>query len=204
MVAKAKKLKKPEDTGEDGFVTFEPLVKMKDWKKVEKESKPRIGFIPVASGSVTRPADTTPYTSGDMLANSTTAGSVTPLTLTISRSVAWSGLIRRIRLRKSTTSVTNASFRVHLWTTAPTTTTGDNAGPFAANNIANYLGYVDVTVDKALSDGAMGVGLPADGSEVMFALPATGQLRALIEVRGAYTPGNAEVFTVTPEILENA
>ena len=35
------------------------------------------------SQSFTRPGDTTPYASGDLVANSTTAGSVVPLTFTI-------------------------------------------------------------------------------------------------------------------------
>src|SRR4051812_8128931 len=59
------------------------------------------GAVATPSASFTRPADVTPYASGDLVADNTTAGSVTPLSWTAARVAAGSFLVRRARLRKS-------------------------------------------------------------------------------------------------------
>ena len=160
------------------------------------------GAIVVPSASFTRPADTTAYASGDLVANSTTAGSVSPLSFEVGNaSNGRAGMIRRVRLMKSGTGTTNASFRVHFYSASPTCANGDN-GAWSTNEAANYIGAVDVTVDRAFTDGAKGNGVPVTGAELNFALtPATGRLiYAVLEARAAYTPANAEVFTLRPEI----
>lgn len=146
------------------------------------------------SASFTRPADITAYADGDLVANSTTAGSVVPLAFSIPEHA----VIRRVEIQKTGTGVSNALFRVHLFRTAPTVANGDN-GALSANNSANYIGAFAVTVDRVFSDGAVGGGAPLVGSEINVA-EARQQLFALLEAKGAYTPGNAEVFTVTLEI----
>ncbi len=146
-----------------------------------------------ATASMTRPADTLAYGIGDLVANSTTAGSVTPFTFAVSR--VTNGLVSIIggKLEKSTTSVTSAFFRLHLYQTSPTVTNGDNAAWLSIK--AGYLGALDITVDRAFSDGASGIGVPVIGSEII-AIPASGTVNifGLLEARGAYTPGNAETF----------
>ena len=160
------------------------------------------GHTALASANFTRPADTTAYASGDLVANSTTAGSVTPMQFTVARVAAGSGMIRRARLRKTGTGVTNASFRLHLYTASPTPANGDN-GAWSTNQAANYLGALDVTVDKAFTDGAAGNGVPSSGSEINFALSSGQLVFGLLEARGAYAPANAEVFTLSLEVLQN-
>lgn len=151
-----------------------------------------------APASFTRPADTTAYASGDLVANSTTAGSVSPLTLITGNNITGGDQqVRRVRLRKTGTGVTNAAFRVHLYSSAPTVANGDN-GAWSSTPAASWLGSLDVTIDKAFTDGAAGVGAPAVGSEIAFS--SAGSLYALVEARGAYTPASAEVFTVEAEI----
>jgi len=111
-------------------------------------------------------------------------------------------MIRAVRLQKSGTGITNASFRLHLYNTAPTVTNGDN-GAWLSNNVANYLAPLDVTVDRAFSDGAAGRGVPIAGSEINFVLPAGVVVHGLLEARGAYTPVSGEVFTLMLEVLPN-
>jgi hypothetical protein len=143
----------------------------------------------------TRPADATAYASGDLVANNVTAGSVVPLSFTTSANGTnvGGGQIRRVRLSKSGTSVTNAAFRVHFYSVTPVAANGDN-GVWSTSQAAAYLGSIDVTVDKAFTDGASG---SATG-EINF---IGSSLFALIEARGAYTPANAETFTLTLEIV---
>lgn len=159
-------------------------------------------YTAIVGGTVTRPADTTAYTSGDLVSNSVTAGSVTPITVTAARVNAGSGLIRRVRLTTSSTSTTNASFRIHFYKNSPTCTNGDNGAWLTTES--TYIGACDVTIDKVFSDAAKGIGVPNTGVEINFdAGAATQNIYALIEARGAYTPTSAETFTLAVEVIQN-
>lgn len=157
------------------------------------------GFVARPSASFTRPADTTAYASGDLVANSTTAGSVSPMSFTISRNTGAGGMLRRARLRKTGTTTTNASFRLHFYSASPTVTNGDN-GAWLSTQAANYVGSIDISVDKAFSDGAAGNGVPSVGSEINFTADT---YYVLVEARAAYTPASGETFTVSLEIIQN-
>jgi len=153
----------------------------------------------VTGGTTTRPANTTAYVAGQLLANSTTAGSVTYPTIAAARANDQAGTILRLRLKKTGTTLTNGIFRVHLYNSQPTVTNGDGATWLTTT--AGYVGAFDVTMTQAFSDSAMGIGVPSSGSGVAFA-PATGtqNLYYLIEARAAYTPASAEVFTPYVEV----
>lgn len=153
------------------------------------------------SANFTRPADTTAYASGDTVANSTTAGSVTPLTLTAARIAAGTFMVHRLKLHKSGTSVTNAVFRAHMFKASPTSASGDNAA-ISMTGVANYLGYVDIVIDQAFTDGAAGFSSLAM-SDTIVSLASGQSLFALLEARAAYTPISAEVFTLTAEITQD-
>lgn len=169
------------------------------------------GFLAVPSATITRPADTSAYASGDLVANNTTASLVVPLIFTGFHrfSSGGTGLLRGCSVSFNDTVTTNAQFRVHWWTRKtpglpneyPTFANGDN-GAFSANEVAQYLGRVDVTVDQAFTDGAWGAGLPLIGTERPFDLGGGNKLIAAIEARAAYTPTSGEIFTVTPYILQ--
>lgn len=157
--------------------------------------------IHTVSANFTRPADTTAYASGDLVANSTTAGSVTPMSFSDgARSSQAYGLIRKARLKKSDgTDVANASFRLHLYTSSPTCTNGDNGAWLTTHS--GWLGAIDITTGTAFSDAAGGNGAPNFGSEMNFRIGG-GTIYGLLEARGAYSPASEEVFTVTLEIVQ--
>jgi hypothetical protein len=157
----------------------------------------------VPSASFTRPADTNAYATGDLIANSTTAGSVVPMQLDCARQKGGTGQIVRTRLRKSGAGLTNASFRVHLYRTAPTPANGDN-GAWLTTGALAYIGAFDITLDRAFSDGASGTGIPLAGPVVVFAADAESTvLYALIEARAAYVPISGEIFTVVLETVRD-
>lgn len=166
--------------------------------------------IPVAAGITTkpgasfiRPADTTAYVAGDLVANSTVAGAVLPLVFeNVAREAGLGGMIRRCRIRKTGTATVGATFRVHLYCSAPTPAAGDN-GAWLTNKAADYVGALDVTVDKVFSDGAAGNGVPAIGSEIVFKAVGGASLYGLVECRGPYAPANGETFTVELEVLQD-
>lgn len=160
------------------------------------------GIIARPTATFNRPNDTTAYASGDLVANSTTAGSVAAMQFSVARAAAGSGMIRRARIRKTGTGITNASFRLHLYNAAPTASNGDN-GAWLTSGSADYVGAFDVTVDRAFTDGAAGNGVPVSGSEVNFKLSSGLVLFGLLEARGAYTPASGETFLVELEVIQN-
>lgn len=158
------------------------------------------GIKIAAASTFTRPNDITAYASGDLVANSTTAGSVTTRSFALGTAPGSKGRIHRCRVYKSGTSVANAAFRLHLYdgSAALTYTNGDN-GAYAASGVAQYLGYLDVTAMTAHSDGAAGVGSGV-GNFIAFKLPATiSTVYGALEARGAYTPTANETFTCVIE-----
>lgn len=154
----------------------------------------------VASATLTRPADTTAYALGDLVANSTTAGSVVPTSFAVARQNGGSGRVNAIRLFTSSTVLTNAQFRIHFYSAAPTFTNGDNGVWLTTGYVAGapiYVGSADVVVNTAFSDGAVGQGYATYGPYVPFIAASGSQtIYAVIEARAAYTPISAETFVI--------
>lgn len=167
------------------------------------------GGLLAVTGGFARPADTSTYAVGDLVANSTTAGSVAAVELTGAVRGAGEAIrIERVRLRKSGPVLTQASFRIHLFRKPPVVSVGDNsafnvAGVLALSDIEGHVGSADVTLDLAAAAGAKGVGLPSAGTGITCD-PSGGtghetSLWALIEARAAYAPVTGETFHVTVE-----
>lgn len=160
------------------------------------------GNSALITATTTRPNDTNAYAIGDLIANSTAAGLVTPITLMVSRKNDGVVVIPRIRLKKSSISLTSATFRIHFYKSSPTCTNGDNGAWLTTES--NYIGYMDIVMDRVFSDAAIGFGIPAVGGQLIAEPdPGTKNIYALIEARAAYTPVANEVFTVTAECLRD-
>lgn len=149
------------------------------------------------SAAFTRPNDTTAYNAGDLVANNTAAASVAPMSWIRTGSRPF--IVSRIRLHKSAASVTNAQFRVHLFSATPViSTNGDNAA-FASvvAGSANWLGSFDGTMLATMNDGAVVNCLPTGPLLRRDYVGDPSTLYGLIEAVGAYTPAAQEVFTAT-------
>ena len=166
-------------------------------------------LVVTPSSNFTRPANTTAYAAGQLMANSTTAGSVTPLSWTFARVNGGNGYVRRFRMTLSSKSITNTSFRLHLYTVSPTVTNGDGGAFLStmANEICTLTSQVSTSDPynwQAGSDVSIGYGTPSQGSECNFvAAGGTTTLYGLVEARAAYTPASGEVITVIPEVHQN-
>ncbi len=144
------------------------------------------------SASFTRPADTTAYAAGDLVANNTTAGSVVPLTFNFKEAGGLPIWLRSVTMRKTQASVTNANFRLWFLSASPTVTNGDN-GAIAGAFLSSVL-FEPVLLDAtALLTGGGAIGSSVFDAEML-------QLRApcymLVEAMAAYTPASGEVFTL--------
>jgi hypothetical protein len=153
------------------------------------------------SDSFQRPATNPTYASGQLVANHGTAASVVALSFGSSaRFSTGGGIVLKARLQKSTTGLSGAAFRLHIYSAAPTGVANGDTGAWSTN-IANYLDSIDVTIDKAFVDGAYGVGA-AVSPGIAFKLASGSSLKGLLEARGSYTSPNSEVFTATLEIQQ--
>lgn len=144
----------------------------------------------------TRPSDTTAYTSGDLVANSVTAGSVVPMTFV----TAGKGFdLDRVNLLHSSATPTNASFRLHLYKDSPTIANGDNGA--WSTTASGWIGSVDITATApTFTDTGRGSGVNLINSNyapLSFCPDKDGIIYGLLEARAAYTPASAEVFTVS-------
>lgn len=163
-----------------------------------------MAMILVRAPRITRPADTTAYTVGDLLANSTTAGSVTPFTFTHD-GVVQPVQVSRFIMRSSNDTVTNKNFQIYIFSRSPVVTNGDN-GAFAVtgpNGTDNLGGVFGSSVAVNTGAGSINYFYPMDAAGTfangwipqVFTLP----FFALIKVNAAYTPTSGETFDLTAE-----
>jgi hypothetical protein len=162
------------------------------------------GKAAIAGASFTTPSGTTAYATGDLIANSGTAGSVTPMAFTVCRDTTGAtGMIRRARVKTADTGFAGATVRLHLYKSSPTVANGDN-GAWSSTE-ADWIGDVDVILDHPFTDPfEKGIGTPAQGSEINYDCNSGVQaIYGLMEARGAVTPQGAKAWTVTLEALPN-
>lgn len=154
-------------------------------------------IIPAAfssSASVTRPADTSAYTAGDVVSDSTSA----PTVLTFA-SIGPSGgrvLITSADIRIDVSAVPSGMgiFRLHLYDAAPTAINDNAAYNLPSGDRAKYLGYLDITAPGDLGDTLYGT-LDTVRKQVKLAAAST-SIYGILESRGAYTPTSAAVKTI--------
>ena len=154
-------------------------------------------IIKVTSQTITRPNDTTAYASGDLIANNTTAGSVTPFAFNVGFS---RGLkVHKVALTKSTTTSANTTLRFHLYTDSPTCSNGDNGAWLTT--LAGWEGCFDlVGTGQTFSASHTCVGIYTNNSlaqPFFMVSDIDGYVYGLLEARAAYAPGAQETFYVT-------
>lgn len=157
-------------------------------------------------GVLTRPADTNAYASGDLIASSTTAGSVVVPSCIVARFPAGasgpnSGIVTRFRLATNvTTGWGSAVITLNFWSAAPTYTNGDNGAYAVATGAAGYLGQVSVTLTQ-FGDGAAGQGAWAVGNFAALRTSVGQVIYWDMQVAATLTPISGQTFTLVPEEL---
>jgi hypothetical protein len=162
------------------------------------------------SSSFTRPANTTAYAAGDLIANDATAGGGGVVVPRVSLYRAGTAIeIIGGLLKKSGASVTNTNMDVHIFSGGvPVPTAGDNEAfnatqVFASNGQDLYRGTLTFvkTNARVMSDGYVCYGLPkisGQPSIMIGASPAELHIAWLLEALEAYTPASAETFQFMP------
>lgn len=161
------------------------------------------GTTVIIGDSFTTPSGTTPYANADLIANSATAGSVTPLTFAgACRVNGGTAMLRRARFKTPDTGFAGATIYLKLYRDSPTVTNGDNLGWLTTESA--YIGTISIIADQHFSDAEKGIGVPDKGSEINFACAGGSTTIYGLEVAGgAITPQGAKLHTDTLEILQN-
>ncbi len=155
--------------------------------------------IATPSALFNRPFDTTTYGIGELVANSTTAANVVPMSWNIVSLPKNGVFIRRVNIRKQSLGVVTPNFRLHLFTTSPTVTNGDN-GAYASTSVGWFCDMdVNMYTTDPFNDANAGIGVPNNGAECAV-VPTANTIYGLLEARGAYVPQSGELFTVTLEV----
>jgi len=140
----------------------------------------------------TRPADTNAYTASDVVANSTTAGSVIPLSWNIGGK---GGKLWSVRLEKSDgTDVVNSSMILHLYGEAVVTAAGDNAA--FSTPVNEHIVNLTVPIFVAYTDDASVEYKVGESGFLSPILLPYHTVYGLLSATAGYTPASAEVFVV--------
>jgi hypothetical protein len=155
---------------------------------------PTSGTGYAATASKTRPADTTAYAAGDVIAESASAGTV--WTFANIGPTAGRILITSVSLQIAVAALPAGigAFRVHLYDASPTAINDNAAFDLPSGDRAKYLGFVEVGAPEDL-----GSTLWAQNDDVRkqikLAVSST-TLYGVVETRAAFTPTSAAVKSV--------
>ena len=148
--------------------------------------------------SFTRPANTTPYTAGDVI------GSASSAIHTLSAGGPSGGfiLLQSMALFIGNTSppVGMAAFRVHLYSASPTAIADNAVFNLSSAERAAYMGFVDLSTPQDLGD-TIYTQTDYIGRLVKLAAAST-SLFVEIETRGGYTPESGTAYELRMSTLE--
>lgn len=157
-----------------------------------------LGFPVSVQTDVTRPADTTAYAVNDALSNSTTAPTTGGFTLTgIARKSGGSVLITDVIVTSSNDAATIQG-EVFLFNQAVTNINDNAAFAVSDTEIKTCVGRVAFSLEDVGNNGFF----HAQNLNILATCVGSANLRFLIRVRNAATPGNAEVITVIVKAIQ--
>lgn len=152
-----------------------------------------------SSVTITRPANTTAYTAGDVVGD--TGGSAIITLSNIGPSGGYV-LLQSVRLIINTSTVPSgmSGFRLHLFTTSPTATADNAVFDLASADIAGYAGYIDLSTPQDFGS-TLFTQTDYCGTLIKLANGST-TLYGELETRGAFTPTSGLVLDLRALTLE--
>lgn len=141
--------------------------------------------------TLTRPANTTPYSAGDSISDNATAGSVTALTATLSDTNDDPMFLADILVTSTDTGLAGKRIRAYLFNSDPTASTGVGAGDNVAysQKKAGYIGSFSGVLETGFSDGTVGRLVPSFNDSATAPVPnaSAGGFVAVKPTSGAKT-----------------
>lgn len=180
--------------GGDTAVTFRD---MGDGTWAQVTASRSVSFT--SSVTITRPANTTQYTGGDVVGVDDGKGGAGSAILTFANMCQSGGsvLITSVDLAINVTSVPSGmtSFRLHLYDTSPTAILDNAAWDLVSGDRGYYLGYIDVGTPV---DVGSTLYVQADGVNRQFKCAASStSLYGELVTNGTYTPSSGAVKKIT-------
>jgi hypothetical protein len=146
-----------------------------------------------ASVSVTRPANTTAYTAGDVVG--VTGGVSASINFALAAVSGSRIIINSVTLKRYATAVAagEAGYRLHLFDVTQPAAQVDNAVfDVASGDRSAYLGYIDLQTPVDIGSTLISNN---DGIGKQIKLAGTGVF-GVLQTIGGYTPASAEVFVI--------
>lgn len=152
----------------------------------------RATIVTPADAQITRPSDTTAYAIGDLIANSTTAGSVTRLSWTGATKTGSGGTGRIVGFVGRKSGTVAATIRYHFLKTDHAVTNGDNGALVLTSlDVDNYFGYMDVTWGAAENVGSSGESVAKSyDAPLPYVLGSGDTIYCVMQALVAFTPAN--------------
>ena len=140
--------------------------------------------------SITRPADTTAYTAGDVV------GAASAINTFASFGAVGDNMLLTtaiLRMDVATAPSGLGAFRLHLYGASPTAIADNAVFNLVAGDRANYLGFIDLATPTDLGDT-----LYSQNVQINKHIKLAGtSLFAVLQTVGAFTPASAQVFSLS-------
>ena len=164
-------------------------------------------MIRVATVTITRPNDATPYAIGDRISTTTSAtGNTGSVFLSLGETMYGNGYVTKCKLFTNVSGFT-AALRLHLYTLASgqTIATGTTVGDNSAISIlyadaSKYIGFIDLTTWVSTAGSTFSI---VDTERLCFQSAALrgeitglGTFVGILEARGAFTPTANQQFQI--------
>lgn len=147
----------------------------------------------LGTSTVTRAANTTVYTAGDVVGG--------PLTIATVGPSGGDTFITAVSMVQNISAVPSGqtSFRLYLYNATPPSAIADNSPhTLGAGDRASYLGYIDLGTPALVGTGTGTPTVQADGVNKQFRMPAGTSLFGYLVTNGGFTPAAvSETYTIT-------
>lgn len=154
------------------------------------------------TASYTRPADTTTYAAGDVVADSTSAATILTFS-SIARAAGLGGVIQHAQLIDSAAQTTKPDFELYLFDTAPTMQNDNAAWAPSDSEMEKCLGRIDFATANFKTGSGNGMIQAANISIPFQCASSVSAIYGILVARNAYVPVSAEKFTVRLHVLQD-
>ena len=158
-------------------------------------------ILATPTSTLTLTSATTAYSSGQLIANNATAGSVVVPSVTLPLSNLFSPRVRLSINDSTSTAWGGVGVQIDLWSTAPTFTNGDRGTFAVATGSASHLATYSCTLSAVNGDGVYSECGPSVGSAPLMALSSTAVYWTAQTTSATGVTGASKVMTLTMETL---
>lgn len=145
----------------------------------------------VCTFELTRPADTTAYATGDVVANSTSAPTLIELELDSDEAADLNCIVASVRLQTDNTQMAGKAVSAHFFNDQVIAQADNTAYEMLYSNASKRAGRMDVSFDTA-NGGSTNSVAGINNYDKVFVKPATNKLYLQLQIQSAFTPTSGQ------------